>query len=375
MSVEPQSSINGDPAEVLTSRVISELRQGRAIAVHNAYASSDLSQSSSLLIAAVEHLNSTRLSRIGSAISGNLGLVVTAERARAIGFSEANHQPTVIDLDRHVSIETIYSLAGATPTTVTTESLQQQLLTQGNLELLERAIDIIKLAQLLPALVIGELQDHNDKSVMQIDRSTLTTPKQTIETSLLRISEAPVPLADAEDARVVIFRDEHTQAEHLAVISGDLSNTQSIPVRIHSACLTGDLLASLRCDCGEQLRTAVRHIGQSGGVLLYLDQEGRGIGLANKLRAYGLQDQGLDTIDADQHLGFVADERDFSVAAAILRELGIQQIKLLTNNPIKIEAMRTNGIEVTERIPLLVESNQHNERYLDTKRDRAGHLD
>jgi GTP cyclohydrolase II len=140
--------------------------------------------------------------------------------------------------------------------------------------------------------------------------------------------------------------------------------------------LTGDLLGSLRCDCGEQLRTAVARIETlGGGVLLYLDQEGRGIGLPNKLRAYVLQDGGLDTVDADRHLGFLADERSYDVAAALLTELGYRRIRLLTNNPQKINALREHGIEVTGRVPLVTTSNTHNERYLRAKLERAGHLD
>ena len=135
------------------------------------------------------------------------------------------------------------------------------------------------------------------------------------------------------------------------------------------------VLGSLRCDCGEQLRAAVRRITElGGGVLLYLDQEGRGIGLANKLRAYAIQDTGLDTVDADRHLGFHADERNYDVAAALLRELGIKRIRLLTNNPRKIDALKQHGIEVAGRLPLVAPANTHNERYLRAKRERSGHL-
>jgi GTP cyclohydrolase II len=159
------------------------------------------------------------------------------------------------------------------------------------------------------------------------------------------------------------------------VIIGKFDQKSAVPVRLHSACLTGDLLGSLRCDCGEQLRTAVARIAAlGGGVLLYLDQEGRGIGLPNKLRAYVLQDEGLDTVDADQHLGFLADERTYEVAAALLEELGIERITLLTNNPQKISALRDHGIEIVGRLPLVTSSNTHNERYLKAKTERAGHL-
>jgi GTP cyclohydrolase II len=148
-----------------------------------------------------------------------------------------------------------------------------------------------------------------------------------------------------------------------------------VPVRAHSSCFTGDLLGSLRCDCGEQLQTAVKRLHEAGGgVLLYLAQEGRGIGLANKLRAYKLQDEGLDTVDADRHLGFSADERSYAIAAAMLKSLGYTRIRLLTNSPHKVRELRARGIDVAEIESLLAEPNAHNERYIRTKRDRAGHL-
>ncbi len=193
--------------------------------------------------------------------------------------------------------------------------------------------------------------------------------------ALQLLSRARVPLADALDSEIAVFRDEHSLAEHVAVVIGKPDPTGAVPVRLHSACLTGDLLGSLRCDCGEQLRTAVARIAAlGGGVLLYLDQEGRGIGLPNKLRAYVLQDGGLDTVDADQHLGFLSDERTYDVAAALLLELGVKRIRLLTNNPQKIISLRDHGIEVVGRVPLVTTSNTHNERYLRAKHERAGHL-
>jgi GTP cyclohydrolase II len=189
------------------------------------------------------------------------------------------------------------------------------------------------------------------------------------------VSRARVPLAEAVDCEIAVFREAHDLAEHVAVLIGRPNLTEPVPVRLHSACLTGDLLGSLRCDCGEQLRTAVARIASlGGGALLYLAQEGRGIGLPNKLRAYVLQDAGLDTVDADQHLGFLADERRYDVAAALLLELGIARVELMTNNPQKIVALREHGIDVVGRISLVATTNTHNERYLRAKLERAGHL-
>ena len=192
--------------------------------------------------------------------------------------------------------------------------------------------------------------------------------------SLLRVSEAPVPLAGHEDSRFVLFRETVADLEHVAIIIGKPDPAAPVLVRLHSSCLTGDLFASLRCDCGDQLRGAIDRLGDGGGILLYLAQEGRGIGLANKLRAYARQDAGLDTIDADRYLGFRGDERNFAVAVQMLKSLGVARIRLLNNNPSKIAALRQAGLDVVERLPIGGHINRHNERYITTKRDRAGHL-
>jgi GTP cyclohydrolase II len=183
-----------------------------------------------------------------------------------------------------------------------------------------------------------------------------------------------VPLADAEDARIVAFRPRDGGGEHLAILIGRPADNLPPLVRLHSQCFTGDLLGSLRCDCGDQLRGAIREIAAGGGgVVLYLAQEGRDIGLVNKLRAYELQDRGLDTFDANEALGFDADERLFLPAAEMLRQLGIERIRLLTNNPDKMQALEAAGIAVIERVAHAFPANGHNERYLSAKA-RSGHL-
>lgn len=194
---------------------------------------------------------------------------------------------------------------------------------------------------------------------------------------LTQVSAAPVPLADDADSRFVLFRELDGEFEHVAVVVGnpDLAGDTPVRVRLHSSCLTGDLFGSLRCDCGDQLRGTVARLAASGGgIVLYLSQEGRGIGLANKLRAYVRQDQGLDTLDANQALGFRMDERHFEVAGAMLQALGCRRINLLTNNPAKIAALRAAGIEVIDREAVKGGVNPHNQRYLVTKLRRGGHL-
>ncbi|MGN6270019.1 MAG: GTP cyclohydrolase II [Sphingomonas sp.] len=186
-------------------------------------------------------------------------------------------------------------------------------------------------------------------------------------------ARARLPVAGAEDSEIVAFRTSEMPGEHVALLIG-APNGEPPLVRLHSECLTGDVLGSLKCDCGPQLHAAIHEIEASGwGILLYLRQEGRGIGLINKLRAYALQDQGFDTVDANTRLGFAIDARDFAVAARMLALLGQDRIRLLTNNPAKVAGLEAAGMTVVERVPHHLPPNPHNERYLATKRDRTGH--
>ena len=190
---------------------------------------------------------------------------------------------------------------------------------------------------------------------------------------LHRVAAARLPVRAAEDARVVGFRHDVTGEEHVALVIGEHDDRPPL-VRLHSECLTGDVFGSLKCDCGPQLETALARMRADGhGVLLYLRQEGRGIGLINKLRAYQLQDQGFDTVDANTRLGFAVDERDYGVAAAMLRALGVETVRLLTNNPAKVAALEAHGVAVAERVPLALPATAHNAGYLAVKRDRTGH--
>jgi len=188
------------------------------------------------------------------------------------------------------------------------------------------------------------------------------------------VARARLPLEDMPDTQIVAFRASDDGQEHVALVIGAPGGKPPL-VRLHSECLTGDVFGSLKCDCGPQLQEALKIIGKSGGgMLLYLRQEGRGIGLANKLRAYALQDRGLDTVDANRRLGFADDERDYGHAAAMLRALGIDEIRLLTNNPNKIAGLEAAGITVVERVAHHMPANPHNADYLATKRKKSGHL-
>jgi GTP cyclohydrolase II len=192
---------------------------------------------------------------------------------------------------------------------------------------------------------------------------------------LAEVVAARVPLVASEAGRVHIFRPEDGGEEHYAIEIGKPDRSLPVLARLHSACFTGDVLGSLKCDCGPQLRAALAQMGEEGaGVLLYLNQEGRGIGLANKMRAYSLQDQGFDTVEANHRLGFEDDERDFRIGADILRKLGFSAVRLLTNNPRKLAMMESCGLQVVERVPLKVGLTDQNRAYLATKAAKSGHM-
>jgi GTP cyclohydrolase II len=242
------------------------------------------------------------------------------------------------------------------------------------------AVELVKLARLLPAMVVAPLSLRTAAALAEgdglllLDAADIYSYQEMAARSLRAVSEARVPLADAENARIIAFRPSDGGIEHIAILIGDPGRAAPVLVRLHSECFTGDLLGSLRCDCGDQLRGAIAEIARAGsGALLYLAQEGRGIGLVNKLRAYQLQDAGLDTVDANEQLGFDADERVYLPAAEMLRQLGFDRVRLHTNNPEKVAALTRCGIAVVERVPHVFPANGHNERYLKTKATRSGH--
>ena len=227
------------------------------------------------------------------------------------------------------------------------------------------AMELPRHAALLPAfLIVDEAED----GVVAEDVAAYA------DSSALTISaHARLPVAANSEAHIYGFRSDADATDHIALVVGKRDSSTPV-VRLHSECLTGDVLGSLKCDCGPQLHAALDQMSEATwGVLLYLRQEGRGIGLINKLRAYALQDQGFDTVDANQRLGFATDARDFSIAARMLQLLNIPKVKLLTNNPEKVEGLEACGVAVEQRLPVQIAANPHNEFYLDTKRDRTGH--
>ncbi len=230
------------------------------------------------------------------------------------------------------------------------------------------ALAHLKDAQLLPAALMVRV-DHAPEGLTMVD------PDIDISAHLHTVAHAGVPLAAAAQSRVHVFRPDEGGEDHFAIEIGDPDRDEPVLARLHSACFTGDVLGSLKCDCGPQLHTALAQMGSEGaGVLLYLNQEGRGIGLANKMRAYALQSQGFDTVEANHRLGFADDERDFRLGSDILKQLGFSKVRLMTNNPAKVEKFNATGMTVTQRVPLRVGENPLNAAYLATKAAKSGHL-
>ncbi len=361
--------INGSEAGLAIDRAVGELRRGRALRLVQPGR-----KGGELVVAAVETVQAPLLRRLEAA-GRELLLLLTPERAEAAELAKDAAGPVAGTVPAGTPPEALRALASMSPVPPAQRTILAVDANPARSELIEVGFQLAKAGRLLPALVGIEADGIEDPSLLRVEAPAVRRRTRFAHHSLKRMSQSRVPLADALECELVLFRDEHGLGEHVAVIIGEPRPGEIVPVRLHSACLTGDLLGSLRCDCGEQLRTAVARIAElGGGVLLYLDQEGRGIGLANKLRAYALQDSGFDTIDADRHLGFLADERNYEVAVAMLQDLGYTRIRLLTNNPHKIDALKAHGINVAGRLPLIGQTNSYNERYLRTKRERAGHL-
>jgi len=374
------SSASPSPcASLSVQRAVNELRSGRCVCVVAA-------EGQSCVVLAAESITKTAFLAFQALCPGPLHLAITHPRAKALGFACPNTSPVVcLNLTPDTSIETLDQLTDPLLSLAADQLQDLSLHTVSRESPESAAVGLVKVSRLLPSALIGRtnLSPGNDLNAWTSEHTMLVVKAEDIFQSehctaqtLQRVSEAQVPLVDAENARVIAYRPTDGGLEHLAIVIGEPKQDQNPPlVRIHSQCFTGDLLGSLRCDCGDQLRGAIQAIAQDGGgVLLYLSQEGRGIGLPNKLRAYALQDRGLDTLEANEHLGFDADERVYLPAAYMLRDLGLTKIRLLTNNPGKVEGLTDANIEVVDRVGHAFPSNQHNEQYLLTKKTKGGHL-
>jgi len=322
-----------------------------------------------MTIASVETADSALLDLLDP--QSDAPLLISGTRAAVLSLSNRREaadpaEPVLIERADWLDQETARSLAdpaedGARVPLGPLKPLQLSRVTEA-----DAALRLARLAGLLPAVWV--IPEPGQAVTVAIDALAGSGAEVTL------VARARLPLEDMPGTQIAAFRASDDGQEHVALIVGAFGGKVPL-VRLHSECLTGDVFGSLKCDCGPQLREALRLIAaEGGGVLLYLRQEGRGIGLGNKLRAYALQDRGFDTVEANRRLGFADDERDYDHAAAILRALAIDEVRLLTNNPAKVEGLKMAGIRVVERVGHAMPANPHNADYLATKREKSGHL-
>jgi GTP cyclohydrolase II len=367
--------INASLALIEIDRAITDLRRGGLVVVSDA--------DGAYLVQAAEAITAECLARFASLAGKPPSLVLTSRRAAALHLADTPTTPggtMRLSLPEPIEARFLRYLADPSELAVVSGSAIAAVPTRPG-DAADAAVELAKLARLLPAVIVAPLAEREAsalirrESVLGLAASDILAYHAVAARSLRRVADARVPLADAEDTQIIAFRPSDGGIEHLAIVIGSPDPATPVLTRLHSECFTGDLLGSLRCDCGDQLRGAIGEIARGGGgVLLYLAQEGRGIGLVNKLRAYQLQDSGFDTVDANEQLGFDADERVYLPAAEMLRQLRFLRVRLLTNNPEKVAALNRCGIAVTERVRHVFPANGHNERYLRTKATRSGHL-
>lgn len=358
------------------ARARADLRMGVPVILYNDPDNARETPLAALVVAA-ETVTSARLADLLS-LPAPASLAITSRRAETLKARAYDGDLARIPVDNGATLKWVQSIAD--PADDLNNPLKGPFSCDrsGPADLHRLAIHLTKSARLLPAALVVPIDNPDEfaaKHCLTMVNTRLATPIMTLTSPLHRVINARVPLSVSDAGRLHIFRPEDGGEEHYAVEIGRPNRDEPVLTRLHSACFTGDLLGSMKCDCGPQLRSALAQMGTAGsGVLLYLNQEGRGIGLANKMRAYSLQDQGFDTVEANHRLGFEDDERDFRIGSNILKSMGFSSVRLLTNNPAKIEIMQNNGIDVAERVALKIGENPHNTAYLATKAAKSGHL-
>ena len=362
-------------------RAVSDLRRGRFVAVRGG-------GGVAILVQAAEAITPEALRELGTISHSHPVLAITARRAAVLGLAETVGKVVTLSDPRGMSADVIRDIADPLSDYPLSDSdkaaLSVAVKETPTYDCESAAVALMKLARLLPSAVTAGISDPMADDLaawtarydfLLVDAGDIFQYDGIAARTLRAVSSARVPLPNAQNTRIIAYRPLDGGLEHLAIVIGDPASDEPALVRLHSECFTGDLLGSLRCDCGDQLQGAIKEITAAGaGVLIYLAQEGRGIGLVNKLRAYELQDRGFDTMDANEQLGFDADERVYLPAAQILHQLGFDRARLMTNNPDKVSALSNCGIAVEERVPHAFPSNKHNENYLLTKATRGGHV-
>ncbi len=355
------SSLFGDPAAIRCERAVAELRAGRPVLLHDG-------QGQRLAVIALDSATASSFATFASAARQRHYLFLTATRARVLGVEapEGARLPLA-----GVAFDALPSLGYLRePGPMPDGWAAGDAFDAG-------AVELARLGLLLPAMVAVRLDadDSTFNGAAEVALCDLAEGAAHATHDYELVARSPVPLRDVGMTTFAVFRGGVAQRDQVAIIVGKPDLAAPVPVRLHSACLTGDLFGSLKCDCGDQLRETVQWMAENeGGILLYLDQEGRGNGISNKMRAYKLQSQGWDTYEADEVLGFDLDQRHFDFAATMLKQLGVSRVIALTNNPQKIGAIAAAGLEVAASQRVLGRPNAHNVRYLASKRDRAGHL-
>ena len=333
------------------------------------------------LIFSVETLSEISFSKVSNLLSEGKGppyIAITRNRAELLKVRVYDNDLARIQIPKKVELNWLKASADPSMDLDYPMKGPYESIREGDGKIARFSLQFCKKAELLPAALIIPIYKNIAKGLqgeglLVQNITNISAPKITDFQPIL-VSSARVPLPDGFMSKVSVFRDTQSASEHYAVEVGIIDDSKPVLTRLHSSCFTGDVLHSLKCDCGDQLESAMEKIRQRGsGVILYLNQEGRGIGLANKMRAYKLQENGLDTFEANQRLGFNDDERDLALGAKILRVLGIKQIILLTNNPLKVKFMENSGVKITDRLSLITKIREENKNYLEAKQNKSGH--
>ena len=362
---------------VKIERAISELRRGGKLVI------SDINTGISVLLVASELIENHTINELSKIALSRPNIILSKNRSKAIGINGVDG-PCSILIKNDWELDDILSLC--MPLTYHKIPKIDGALPESYGGVVSSCILLLRQSRLLPAGLMAIISNVTieqinkwafDKNLIHVDTSDIKSYEKVSANSLFMSVKAKVPILHSENCDIIIFRPKDGGDEHFCLVFGKNRTLKSdnALVRIHSQCITGDILDSLKCDCGQQLKQSIKLMAKADeGILIYLAQEGRDIGLLNKLRAYSLQENGMDTVEANEDLGFNDDERLYYPAKEILNQLKIKNVKLITNNPKKVEHLKNLGINVTKRVPIKITPNKHNKKYLKTKSDKSGHF-
>lgn len=343
-------------------RGVAELRRGQFVLLQT--------KTGKFLVNSSENLSEENLAFVKKKTGKAAKILISKNRATSV-FSRDFNSDLEIDSAK-LNLSLLLRITGVDSTSITKKEEEELLSNSKHNKELPEVLLLLKYAELLPSSFFSKTT-KNIKELITVKANEIRQYEKLITDKIQLISEAPLTLHGANDAKILSFRPHFGGKEHHAIIIGKPSETPL--VRVHSSCFTGDLLASIKCDCRDQLQGAIEYMGKNGGgIIIYLMQEGRGIGLVNKLRAYKLQADGMDTVEANEHLGFDDDERPFLPAARILKILKVKNLRLLSNNPKKVKELEKFGIKVEKMVPLKIKQTEYTKNYLSTKAKKLGHI-